>query len=380
MNDSEKWDLLLSKALAPEAEPDEKLNQNIIYGLKERGRMKRVFRKRVSAGVLAVVFTLVMSFTAYAATQLFNSKQVVEHLGEKDLAQAFDSRDAIEINQTIDSAGYRFTLHGIVSGSGLKGFADTAQGFNPERTYAVVSIARQDGHPMPDTKDPKYGEEPFFVSPLIKGEKPWLVNIVTMHGGYSEFVLDGIMYRLIECDGVEMFADRGAYLAISSGSSFYSNDAFAFNEGTGKISPKAGYKGASIVFDLPLDKTKADHAKADAYLEKLLKEPSTKSVTAPAASNDESNLANEIEELKRKIPNGKVIPESIQKVSYDNKGNIIYDYDGWHIKILASELFKEGQTGYSDSVQFSGDGKTNKALQFFRDEKGVITGKITILD
>lgn len=380
MNDSEKWDLLLSQALAPEAEPDEKLNQNIINGLKERGRMKRVYRKRVSVGVLAVVFTLVMSITAYAATQLFNSRQVVEHLGEKDLAQAFDSQDAIEINQTIGSAGYRFTLHGIVSGSGLTGFADTAQGFNPERTYAVVSIARQDGHPMPDTKDPKYGEEPFFVSPLIKGEKPWLVNIVTMNGGYSEFVLDGMMYRLIECDGVEMFADRGVYLAISSGSSFYSNDAFTYNEGTGEISPKAGYKGASILFDLPLDKTKANHAKADAYLEQLLKEPSTKTVTSPAASNDESNLANEIEELKRKIPNGKVIPESIKKVSYDTQGKVIYDYDGWHIKILVSELFKKGQTGYSDSVQFSGDGATYKALQFFRDEKGVITGKITILD
>ncbi|WP_409345354.1 hypothetical protein [Paenibacillus sp. MBLB4367] len=32
----------------------------------------------------------------------------------------------------------------------------------------------------------------------IKGRKPWQVNIVTMNGGYSEVVLDGIMYRLID--------------------------------------------------------------------------------------------------------------------------------------------------------------------------------------
>lgn len=73
---------------------------------------------------------------------------------------------------------------------------------------------------MPATSEPEYGQDPFFVSPLIKGLKPWQVNITTMNGGYSEAVIDGIMYRLIECDGVEMFADRGVYLAVSNGSSF----------------------------------------------------------------------------------------------------------------------------------------------------------------
>lgn len=126
---------------------------------------------------------------------------------------------------------------------------------------------------MPATSEPEYGQDPFFVSPLIKGLKPWQVNITTMNGGYSEAVIDGIMYRLIECDGVEMFADRGVYLAVSNGSSFFSKDAFAYNESTGEISANNDYKGTAILFELPLDPTKADPVKAESYLQELLKEP-----------------------------------------------------------------------------------------------------------
>lgn len=396
MSDSDQWDRLLRQALAPAEEPDEKLNQHIIQQWREKSRMKRVNKKRISAGALAAVIALALSVTAYAAAQLFSSRQVAEHLGEKALAEAFESKDAIEMNRTVDSGDYRVTLHGIVSGAGLRGFeglessegsessessGSSAQAIKPDKTYAVVSIARQDGAPMPHTSDPSYGEVPFFVSPLIKGLKPWQVNIASMGGGYSEFVLDGVMYRLIECDGVEMFADREVYLAISSGSSFYSNDAFAYDDSTGEVSPKAGYEGTAVLFELPLDPGKADRAKADAYLEQLLKEPSADNGAgqAEARSEEEARLVKEIEELKSKLSSGTVIPESVKEVSYDNKGNIVYEHDGWRVMLPPGELFAEGQTGYSEAAGFSGDGERMMALQFHKDEQGVITGRILIL-
>lgn len=399
MSHSDQWDRLLRQALAPAEDPDEKLNQHIIQQWGEKSRMKRVNKKRISAGALAAVIALALSVTAYAAAQLFSSRQVAEHLGEKALAEAFESKDAIEMNRTVDSGDYRVTLHGIVSGAGLRGFeglessegsessessessGSSAQAIKPDKTYAVVSIARQDGAPMPHTSDPSYGEVPFFVSPLIKGLKPWQVNIASMGGGYSEFVLDGVMYRLIECDGVEMFADRGVYLAISSGSSFYSNDAFAYDDSTGEVSPKTGYEGAAVLFVLPLDPGKADRAKADAYLEQLLKEPSADNGAgqAEARSEEEARLVKEIEELKSKLSSGTVIPESVKEVSYDNKGNIVYEHDGWRVMLPPGELFAEGQTGYSEAAGFSGDGERMMALQFHKDEQGVITGRILIL-
>jgi len=371
MNDSEKWERMLRQALASPGEPEEKLNQSIINRIEERNSMNRVYRKRVSAGVMVAILTLVMSVTAIAATQFFSSDQVAVHLGEKMLAKAFESSDAIEVNQSVDSGDYKFTLHGIVSGAGLKELNDTdsTNEIHPERTYAVVSIARQDGRPMPKTSDPEYGEESFFVSPLIKGLKPWQVNIASMKGGYSEVVLDGIQYRLIECDGVEMFADRGVYLAISSGSPFFNSEAFAYNESTGEVTAKSG---VSLLMDLPLDKAKADPAKAEAYLKELLKEPESGTKADPA----EEELVNQIEDLKKRLADGKVIPESVKEVTYDKEGMINYEYDGWSVKLSPEMLFAEGQTGFSDAVQFSEADGHYLGLQFHKDEKGVITGMV----
>jgi len=386
INGDVKLDKWLKQGLASTVEPAEELNQSIINQFKERNPMNRVTRKRISAGILVAVVMLVMSVSAYAATQLFSSKQVAEHLGEQILALAFESSDAIEINQTVASGDYNFTLHGIVSGAGLKGLNSAEEQINPARSYAVVSIAKEDGSPMPSTSDPEYGKEPFFVSPLVKGLKPWQVNILTMHGGYSETVVDGIMYRLIECDDVEMFADRGVYLAIIGGETFYNKDAFTYNEATGKVTPNQAYTGTSLLFDLPLDKAKADPAKAAAYLQDLLKEPTSVKESVSNGSNDasddtpEKKFAKEIEGLKAKIPNGTVIPESVQTLTPDDKGYIHYSFDDWSNKILVSELFREGQTGFSEMNQISGDGTIYKALQFSRDENGVITGRIVVLD
>jgi len=378
VNDSEKWDKLFTQALASTAEPDVNLNERMMNRFKERSRKMPVYKKRISIAVLVAVFTVVMSVTAVAAAHLFNSRQVAEHFGKNILAKAFESKDAIEINQTVASGEYGYTLHGIVSGSGLEELNGSAQTINPDRTYAVLSIVRQDGKPMPATSDPEYGKLPFFVSPLIKGQKPWQVNIMTMHGGYSETVIDGITYRLIECDGLEMFADRGVYLAVISGESFYNSEAFAYNEITGDITPKADYKGTSILFVLPLDKAKADHAKADAYLKEMLNEssPTTEADPETVSDDTEAELVEKMEELKKKIPDGQIIPESVKEVTYDDSGRAIYEYDGWRSALSVEMLFAEGQTGYSDAVQFSeADGKY-MALQFARDEKGVITGRV----
>ncbi|MFD3257187.1 hypothetical protein ACE3MQ_01075 [Paenibacillus lentus] len=391
MNQTENGERLLKEALASTAEPEEHLNQVIIDRYKERTAMKRINRKRVSIGVMAAVFTLLMSVTAFAAVQFFSPKQVAEHLGENILAKAFESGDAIEINESAASGGYYFTLYGIVSGAGLKELSGPEQNVYPDRSYAVVSVARQDGAPMPATSDPDYGKESFFISPLIKGLKPWQINIATMNGGYGEVVLDGIMYRLIECDGIEMFADRGVYMAISSGSPFYDNQAFTYNESTGEISPNKDYDGAAVLFDLPLDKTKADPLKGEEYLRQLPMEPSSTAEEIPvnpsgsedravSDANQESDMIREIEALKAKIPGGTVIPESVQEVTYESNGNIHYEYDGWSVSISPDELFTEGQTGNSDAVQFSGDGTTNWALQFSRDVEGVISGKVIILE
>jgi hypothetical protein len=89
-------------------------------GIKENDIMKPVHRKKMSVALIAAAITLAISITAFAAWRLLSPKQVAEHLENKALAHAFESKDAIEINESVVSGGYNFTLLGIVSGEGLK--------------------------------------------------------------------------------------------------------------------------------------------------------------------------------------------------------------------------------------------------------------------
>lgn len=269
MRNSEEFDQLLKQALSTTVEPNEYLNNKIINQLKEKDNMKLGYKKRVSIALIAIIITLAMSITAYAAWRLLSPKEVAEELGNKSLATSFVSKNAIEINKTITTDGYNFTLQSIVSGKDLSDFKSSGQEINPERTYAVVAIAKEDGSKMPEVSDPDFGKVPFLISPLIKGLNPWKFNIITMNGGYSEIVKDGVLYRLIECDGIEMFADRGIYLCILN-SVFYDTNAFTFNEQTGEISVNADYEGINVLFDLPVDKAKADHEKAEKYIQEIM--------------------------------------------------------------------------------------------------------------
>lgn len=379
MNNSEQFEELLKQALSSTVEPGEDLNKKIISQLKENDVMKPAHKRRLSGVLVAVILIFTMSIGAFAAWHFLSPKQVANHFENKTLANAFDSKNAIKINKSVVSGGYNFTLLGILSGEGLSDFRNSAEDIHPNRTYAVVAIAKEDGSKMPDVQDEEYGEVPFFVSPLIKGQKPWQVNIASMNGGYSECVVDGIAYRLIECDGVEMFADRGLYISISN-SNFYDINAFDYNEETGEITPNTDYNGANALFDLPLDITKADHDKAEKYLEELKESK----IDSTHSEEFDSNL-DKIEDVI-KNNKGVVIPESIKEVTYDENGRLCYEYKDEYgiydeISFDPNVLFEEGETDVTkiQSIVETKDEEGNtkvEVIQFTKDTQGVITGSV----
>ncbi len=359
MKQVEPLDTLLRQALSSTVEPSDELNQKLMSQYKEGTMVKPRYKKRLSVALIAAAITLATSITALAASHLLNSRQVAEHLGDQLLAKAFTEEHAVKANESIVSGGYTLTFLGIVSGKGLSDFGGSASEIHPDRTYAVVSIEKQDGSKMPDTKDDKYGETPFFVSPLIKGQKPWLVNIASMNGGYSEFVKDGVMYRLIELDGIEKFADRGVYLAVST-SQFYDVNAFRYDEKTGEISRNPEYSGGNALFNLPLDVKKANHDQAEQYLQTLLQKPADESEAGDAAAEDWKTAV--------------VIPESVKTVTPDKNGMINYEYAGSKISVSVEVLFKEGETGVTNMVGISEGNGERIGIRFSRDAAGIITG------
>lgn len=372
MKDFEHMDQLLKQALSPTVEPSNSLNNIVLYQMKEKESMKNFKSRRALVFLLAAALTLGTAVTAFAAIKFLSAKEIAESIGDQTLAKAFDSEAAIELNESTISGGYNISLLGLVSGKELSDFSSSSSDIYPDRTYAVVSIAKEDGSPMPSSLDADYGQTPFFISPLIKGQKPWLYNIASFGGSYSEVVKDGIMYRLIECYNVEIFADRGLYLSVST-SPFYDTDAFNYNEQTGEVTPNAGYNGANALFDLPLDIKKANYEEGQKYLDSLYSEDKTE-------AEEEKELKTQltvVQDLETLMEKAELIEASVKEVTYDEAGFVTYEYEGSKVSLAANVLFTEGQTGLSEftSIENGSQGKT-RIIRFQKDAKGIITGMV----
>ena len=207
----------------------------------------------------------------YAAGVMLNASQAARAMGESNVAALFETDGAIAVNETQSDAGYEVTLLGLVTGDHLtdtwsSGWTDGA----PENgtTYAVVAVRKSDGTPMPELTDET---DPFRLSdsfaqprlaiPDLQPAEYWL------NPERKDVVQDGVRYLLIGCDNVEIFADRDVVLCVSTGSAFYNTEAFRFDTATGAVTANPEYTGVNLVFDLPLDESKADPEAARNFID-----------------------------------------------------------------------------------------------------------------
>ena len=262
-------DELLKAALTPMEVPNERLNSQVLRSVKEKKDMKN--RKRLPVAALVAACTLILgSITAVAAHRYLSPEEVATETNDERLKNAFLGEDAVLVNETQESGGYRITLMGSVAGNDISDYLDAdADGIpQDDKIYTIVAIERADGAPMPDTSSDEYGEECFYVSHYIRGLDPKNYSVMSMGGGYTEFVKDGVTYRILSMDNIEMFADRGIYVGVSTGT-FYDSGAYIYDESTGTMSRNESYAGVNALFELPVDRSKADPAAAASYLEEL---------------------------------------------------------------------------------------------------------------
>lgn len=373
--EDKKLDQLLKNALSTDFEPDVELNTRIMQKVKGNDRMKIKRIRRMPAAAVICLTLLCCSVTAFAAWKYIKPAQVAVESGDKQLAAAFESKDAISMNETQEYGDYTVSLLGAVSGDNLSDFCSADSGVSTSKTYAVVAIGKKDGSPMPDTSSEEYGKVPFFVSPLIQGLDPNQYNITTMNGGYVEIVKDGIMYRMIECDNVELFSDRGLYLCVSD-TSFYDRDAYAYDEKTGEISVNSGYEGMNLLFDLPLNKDKADEKAAEEYLSKLAQSQSQDSQAETAdKSTEEANATEETVDVNEIIKGWTLVSE--EKVTPDADNRVYYSYETENGSgngfVTQDALFTGDETGYSKVADIFESDTAKGAIVFYRDANGDIT-------
>lgn len=360
-------DRVLKHALSPKEEPDAWLNRNILYQAEEMANMAKTKkrRSRIPAAVTAAVLTAVIGSAAVvAAARYLTPGQIAQEFSDQKLMDAFQGKDAVLINEAQEYAGFRITLLGAVSGKDISEYLpenDKGQVEN-DRFYAAVAIERADGTPMPDTSDDAYGKEPFYVSPYIKGLEPWNYSAMNMGGGYSEFVQDGIQYRLLDMENIEIFADRGLYIGVSSGT-FYDNEAYQFDEATGEITRNESYDKVNALFRLPLDPAKGDPAAAEAFLKSMEEEQNS---DHEPMEMDEEDLEVEdwMEKFEKELREGRImegaerIESTVQVCRPDAEGTAEYSYDlgddgAGSGPIFVNELFPDRKPGSMAVVGYS---------------------------
>lgn len=366
---------LLKNALSTDYAPDDELNTKIMSKVRENGMMKTSRTKRLPMVAACCLLLLCGSATAFAAWKYMTPGEIAIEYGDEKLAAAFDSKDAIVLDESQTSGKYTVTLLGMVSGSNLSGFCADSKQASSARTYAVVAIAKADGTPMPDTSDEEYGKDSFFVSPLIQGLNPKDYNIVTMNGGYFDIVKDGILYRMIECDNIELFADRKLYLSVGN-TVFYETSAYIYNEETGEITVNSNYMDMNLLFDLPLNKDRANQSAAEKYLKELAAswEASSPDVSSPEGTDKVAKDAEAKAEVNEILEKWTLVSE--EKVKPDGEGRVYYSYevdgasgDGF---VAEDSLFEKDELGYSKMFYISEDSHLKIAVLYYKEKSGEI--------
>lgn len=286
MKQNKELDQILQEALSPDKEPDEWLNQKILRRAKEtkymdkklrRAKetkyMDKKLRRRIPVAAFATALVLsVGSMSAFAAWHYLTPDKVAEVVNEPGLIEAFKSKDAITINESQTYGDLKVTLLGIVSGKNLRKYVIEEE-LDEGKTYVVTALEKVDGTPI-DLETQLYVDVASMnlktqfdvnVCPLVKGLTPQQQYDVFTRGGLST-IENEIEYRITECDNVEIFADRGLYISVSDTDDTDDfSDAYQYNEKTGEFTRNESYEGINALFDLPIDKSKADPEAAEKY-------------------------------------------------------------------------------------------------------------------
>ena len=385
MRNEHEIDMIMKQSLRSDQEPDPELNASIIRQWKEDYHMTGKTRRRLPATAAAVLCILAASVTVGAAAKYLNATQVAEEFAQPEIQKAFQSKDALEVNETKEAGDYRFTFLGIASGKAITKTELTKQIPENGQSYAVLAIERRDGKPMPQISDEAYNDLKFCVSPLIQGLDPMEYNIFYTGGGYSDAWKNGVLYRIVDCDQLEKFADKEVYLSITD-SMFFENTAFNYDKSTGKITENKDYNGINLLFDIPFDKSKADSEAVEKYLKAL--EESQKegdAIDDDALSDDEtadgglivdSNEESEVPAVEEIVGRAELVGDSVQELTEED-GKYVYKYkNGIECTVYPESDFPDGKTGWSDNVMYSEDDSEKSYVLFNRDEDGTITGSI----
>ncbi|MDR1563612.1 MAG: hypothetical protein LBS74_01490 [Oscillospiraceae bacterium] len=327
MNEN-KFEGLLRQSLLVCDEPAEALNSQIKAAARLKSKFKEdnlsmTIRKKPAVIAMALIAIIcVFSMTAYAVSVLLSADKVAE-LFDAKAAKAFQTSDAVKINQTKTVGEYDITLLGIAPAKNFTAFNLTVNDkpiIEEDRTiYAAVAIRKTDGTPISELSSTNSEEGEFYCRPMVKGIIPWQNSLGG--GGHISTVKDGVLYFLVSCEQLEPFAYTTVYLSVSD-KFVYSHDMYIYDESTGDITPNPTYTGYSALFMLPLDESKANRELAQRILENN---------NGIAAEDSGAEKLNPISTSSLPpISEWTLLPDSVKPYEKNAEGNYTYSYTFKH--------------------------------------------------
>lgn len=236
---------------------------------KEKGyrtHMEKHFAKRSIVTAACICMLIGMTGVAVAAVKWLTPSQVATKFEDEKLAKVFGTNEADYVVQ--DTKKYRIVYMGTVTGTNISDQI-LLDDLNKNRTYSIFAIEKKDGTPF---KSEDTDSERFWFAPLFEGEKPddsMLCAMSDLNISAKGMVIDGIKYRIVEVNDLDIFADRKVYLSVfDSNFNIEPSEMYQLDESTGKISRNLNYEGVNCLFEIPLDSQKANTQKADEWLMK----------------------------------------------------------------------------------------------------------------
>lgn len=235
------------------SESFEKDTLGLLLQAKREANLMSEKRKPFKIAVLVAAAVLLLSFSTFAVVSLLSASQVAQSVGEKELAQVFVEKDFTP--QTVTGEVYSVTSLGMAPGKNIYEL-EGAQ-INENRSYAVWAVYRNDSEPLS-----LIDGSPIQVAPVIDGYRPSLLWEAGM--GATGMEKDGVLYYLFDYTDLEAFADKKVSLMAFEGN-FPTADILT-SDVNGKVVYADTYNGFKGVFELELDKSKADPEKAQEIL------------------------------------------------------------------------------------------------------------------
>jgi len=366
--------------------PDEAARQRMLDRMMDRahaagqpnegGNLMLNHKKNLRTALIVAALACVLAVSVFAAVKLLTAPEVAEWF-DPEVAKAFNGPGAVAINETQTAGDYEITLLGIAPAQSFSRMSMIADGkpvtSDTDHVFAAIAVRRKDGKSLPESLE---GVPIFNVWPLVQGIDPRQYAIGG--GGGIGSVRDGVMYYLADCNDLFPFADRQVFLSVSDRIELL-EEQYLYDEATGSHSLNPAFQGTRVLFELSLDKSRADPARAAQLLEQAAVNAGFQKIRSDYPAFLEALSQIPLEQCTLLEDSVKTcVPDAEGKVSYS------YSYEGeecaWMVDAPDQDVAKMefDEQGYSRDRFFSKTGGFFVGA-FHRDETGEITAMMWLV-